>query len=1112
MCRQFSILIVLAAGIFYSAISLCGYTGSHAYNNTSQSTTSVNTATGTFHFSYPLIKASGIHLPFTINLTYSFNVEGMFGLPNGWRLDIDYIDGKIAQLSGKQWLIDNKWNDETLTSSGLKYFNQHGTKFIDEGQEKNIPEDTTLFYRYKSCYKDGSVKYFSHQGLLVLELDRYGNKVYLEYEQPVSDLHKAKLSSIKDNYGNFYRFSYEPNSLIIHYPDGRKQTVYYSAQGVNTIVNPMGQRFDLSYVYRNGYSLIRTLKSPTGLGTELTYDSVPYKQDGKSKSMPVVIGFMQFDWATNKIHHQTHYSFTKGKNYTGFPLYELSSSSDSLMDSDDKTFHYTVEVKQTDGELINPNIHHKVYEYNFLHLPIEVRTLKNGKNFIKVRYQYEISPFKYSRITNYDKPAKVIHETWNEQLNDYIPSNRVDNTYDRYGNKTHEEHWVYSRDDSDWHQIRSLTYAYFTEHYSLLSETLDTDKTTGKTVKTAYRLTPSNKSHSAKLTFYQENAQASWRPWQQIDFQYDDKGREVANKLKWLAEGMPGVQSTEHYTHYLFDPSTAVLTTQHESSLGNISQTLTDTRNNQTIAEISAMGDKNQYFYNAIGQRTEVIDPEGNSHKTSYQSYDQYGCNTHVTTTPLGFTQQEHFDASGRLIKREEMFDGRYVTLEEKAYNAFGKLTIHKDQFGQVSTHEYDDSIRLIRVVDPWNNKTDFHYDDDNLTQLISHNGRPYQKIIKTPWQQKVEKINFPVTNDISIDSVSKVIIKNGFNLKIKEVSSLINTTNNTYHKGITSRYYYDAGHNPLVIETQGFDGLQSTKHTQYDLFNNVFTFVKTQTINDKKDTRSGYRYAYNSDNQLISVTSPESQHHDHLVTRHRYNKDGREIEKELSDGHIIKYEYNPRGLIQSVSFHRLDKPYKVSHHYDADSRLIQTKDSENQSLHYQYDERGLLTHFYYPDGNVQQYLYDAHHRLIKQTNVGHSLFSYEYHPEHKGKLSKITTGNDQVTFTYGEDDNGMKGQLLQLDREFSGSGKTQEVYTYGPYGRLSSSSVTIDEGILLLANHYLYQPRGELVEHLMEAVTNDNKHVKYSVNYQYDSFKRLINEMHLTTSIRAGSRRQNRA
>ena len=68
-------LLMMIATFIYSGSNMSAYSGSQAYNNGEHLQASVNVATGTFHFSYPVISTTGIHHPFKINLTYSFNCD-----------------------------------------------------------------------------------------------------------------------------------------------------------------------------------------------------------------------------------------------------------------------------------------------------------------------------------------------------------------------------------------------------------------------------------------------------------------------------------------------------------------------------------------------------------------------------------------------------------------------------------------------------------------------------------------------------------------------------------------------------------------------------------------------------------------------------------------------------------------------------------------------------------------------------------------------------------------------------------------------------------------------------------------------------------------------------
>ncbi len=79
MIRSFLALLLITCCTVYAQNS--NYKGSQAYNHTNYLNAFVNTATGTFHFSYTLIKMTGKQAPFTINLTYGFKTTGAFGLP-----------------------------------------------------------------------------------------------------------------------------------------------------------------------------------------------------------------------------------------------------------------------------------------------------------------------------------------------------------------------------------------------------------------------------------------------------------------------------------------------------------------------------------------------------------------------------------------------------------------------------------------------------------------------------------------------------------------------------------------------------------------------------------------------------------------------------------------------------------------------------------------------------------------------------------------------------------------------------------------------------------------------------------------------------------------------
>ncbi len=1110
MAKLFSILtgVVVITLFTGSEVSFSEYKGSQAYNHFKQPHTSVNIATGTLNFSYPLIKASGIHYPFSLNLTYQFNSTGKFGLPKGWELDIDHINDKTLTIGGQQWLIDPLWHDETFFASGLKYFNQHGSKFYDIYEEQPIPAEPSLYYRYKAALKDGSVKYFANDGLLVLEQDRFGNCIKIEYEQPIYSIKEAMISAITDQYNNRYTFSYEPSTIIIHYPDSTTQHINFSPEGVLTIRNPLHQYFKFEYIDFDKYKLIRTLKTPNGLLTELAYSRIPIKNSVGTNTLPVVTLFKQSDLATNKIHHETHYSYSSQNNYTGYPQYSMSYSGDSLIDSNDQNYRYTVDVKHVSYGSDGSIIHEKRHEYNYLHLPVTIYTYKQGKMFLQTRYDYLISPFKYERSTNYDKPVRVIHSIWSLHHRKFILSNRTDHDYDLYGNKTREKHWIYDRELMHWRQLRDIRHTYFNDNFSLLSETIDKDMISGKAIKTVYHLSPSKKNYNRKRTYFiKDEKNTIWQPWQQVDYRHDQKGREISSELKWLTKDMPGVQKTHNKTRYYFNDQSKVLTTEYENSHGHVTKELKDTRNDRLIAQISALGEKVQYGYNELGQIIQYTDPEGNIYSTTYQTYERDGLNSSIAQSPLGLRQRQQQDASGRVTVYEEEVDGHYQIIKKREYNAFGKLTFQQDQLGRHTSYEYDDQIRLTGSVDTWRNTTTIVYDDDHLLQNTYVNGFKHKTIKQIPWRLTTQITHYPArhfahnpddksavakgkVNDTQV--VEQVVKKNGFDQILWQESALLDLKYANRHSIIKSTFDYDAGHNTSIIHTQGFDDISLTKRLSYDLFNNIFTYTKSHKNNNVLTHHDGYRHIYNSENQLECVLAPNSKT---PVNSFRYDGNGREIERKLADGNAIKYQYNARGLLSYTGWEREGRPYKVFHQYDADGHLTKMYDNEGQTQKYQYDLRGNLTQLVYPDQQCQIYTYDKNGRLTHWEAPDITSIAYHYNDKDNGKISAIKSTTSQLRFIYGENSNGLKGQLLAVKREMAGSGNSKETFTYEPFGNLAHTNVTVDDDVPLFAVDYQFLPRGQLIRQEVQ-MKNASQQKKITL-YDYDSLNRLKKESH---------------
>ena len=1071
--------------------ALAAYNGSHAYNHTKAFNVQVNTATGTLSLTYPLIEAQGIRMPLKVNLTYSFNAVGMFGLPTGWRLDLDHITQHTAELGGMQWLIDNLWHDETGFASGLKYFNQHGTQFWDKGQALPIPGYPHLNYRHVSYHKDGSRQFFSHQGLLILQVDRFDNHVQFNYEEPVASLESARLIGIKDDYGNVYRFSYEPGTLIIHSPDNREQRVYFNGEGVTEIENPLRQSYKITYVNQFGRNLIRTLQTPEGLITELSYGGIFYTDDSGKKQMPVVSHLKQFDQANLTIHHEAYYTFSEANNYTGYPTYALSSRGDSLMDSNDQSYKYSVQVTQVNGE----QQHQQVHEYNYLHLPVEVRTLRQGQPYLKTTYEYAISPFKYSRSTNYDKPTEVTRYIWNGVT--YLPSDKTLTTYDAYGNKLSETRSVYDRQRQQWKALKMAVNRYFTDHYSLLAEHTRYDLLGGRAIRNTYALAVDGKTHSHERLAWKSSF-ADWQNWQQKDLTYDDKGRQRSTTDRWLVKNQPGIQSISHHIRYQFNPATAELTIIQVSDQGREYSTILDTRNARRLKTITPKGEVTTYTYDALNRVLTHTDPAGYVSRSSYETFSDEGQNTTTVQSPLGDTRRIIHDASKRPISHQDLHKGRWRTLSRHSYDAFGKVASKTNILGLTTTFAYDEQGRRTQTIDPWGNEHRIDYNDAAMTTTTRINGRQHQVVSKVPWERKRITSLYPVTNnphDQATVFVKTTAVQDAHNKTINTTTALVDLRTQKQRETATNHLRYDAQHNLIASDTATWDGLHGRKTRQYDLLNHLYSWHKTLKTPEHTSSHSGYRYLYDSDGLLATVESPKNAAGSRLYLQHRYDKNGREIEKILQNGHRVDYQYDNRGLLTQHAWTRNQKRHVVSRQYDADGRLVQLSDSNGQTMHYRYTPGGRLLEMRYPDDRSISYTLDDYDRVITQKDANQTKQYFIYKPEDKGRLSSLKVKGSRIDFHYGEDDNGQRGQLLKRVTNAEATGKTETHVRYGVFGRIvesTSSNHKAQYGV-----SYDYKPLGELLKQVQKLTKTGELPQQYTTEYRYDGLKRLTDEVH---------------
>jgi RHS repeat-associated protein len=1081
--------------IAFSAFAEEDYPGSQAYNKTQLSSESVNAATGTFDYSYPLISAKGHVSNFQLHLSYRFNKEGMFSLPNGWQLDLDFIKEKSAFINGQEWLINQLWRDETGFGSGLRYYNLHGTSFIDKGEAKEIPGHQGVSYRYRSNHKDGSIKYFSHQGLIVIEEDRFGNFIKFDYEEPISSLRSARLKTLTDNYGNQYRFDYVPGGIILTSPDKRKTQIYFNKNGVEAIANPMGQRTEFTYTNFAGRNLLRTIQTPKGLMTQISYSTINYSDGNSKRQMPVVHLLEKIDLAKNKKIEETHYTYSEDNNFTGYPMYSLSNNSDSLMDSQDKSYRYSVEI--TRSELIGrvPQNNRKRYYYNYLHLPIEVLTLKDGLPHIKTTYEYAISPFKYSRSTNYDKPRETINWIWDNSQKIYIPSDKILTTYDLYGNKIKESRLVFDRVSQQWRAVHHQTKAWYNEAFGLEKENIRKDALTDQVIRTRYTLSKDKKTHADKIIHYKKQNETTWKPWQKFSIVHDDLGRKTYSSSQWLLSDQLGPQKTAYTKEYAYHKDSGLLTVKQTSHLGAEHTEIQDTRSGNLIEKRTPTGSIWQYEYDDLDRLTKETNPLGKATAYTHQNFDKDGINQIIKETPLHYKVATVTDAAGRVTEHKDFFHNDWRRLSAMEYNGWNKVTKHTNILGLDTKTTYDQFERHIQQIDYWGNIHRIDYDDLHLTSTTYLNQHKVKKIEKQPWFAKTIHRKYPVfdnPNDPQTHFLEETLEKNGFGQNIRHTSALIHRQTLKPVDMIRSDYRYDPSFNRISKTIQGFDGLKLTRLSQYDIFQNPVTETKIQTIGDKTSQARTDLSEFNEDNQLIKVVTSEK-----MTTQFINDKEGRRIKTIQPDGSDIRYEYNLLGQIVKNSWMRGGKRLEITKSYNDDHQLISLSDNDGLVIKYDYLPNGKVHTITYPDGKIMTMDHDDKNRVIARTDFVGKRSHMIYNANDKGNISEIQVDKYRIQFEYGEDDNNMKGNLINQIARLDDGSETHSQFYYGGFRNLTKTThFSKPTGTVFNTTHH-FNHRGQIESIANHSHQGHKPSLERLQKYQYDSLNRLISEMH---------------
>lgn len=489
-------------------------------------------------------------------------------------------------------------------------------------------------------------------------------------------------------------------------------------------------------------------------------------------------------------------------------------------------------------------------------------------------------------------------------------------------------------------------------------------------------------------------------------------------------------------------------------------------------------GTKEHFGYNGKNQRVLHTDRNGN---TTRMAYDNRGNLTQVVN-PLGEKMSLTYDADNRLIllkvngkeKLHNIYDrkgnlvsstgadgtgnrmeydgqGRPVCIENAdksvtkiTYDPKGNIISIRDAGGTEISYRYDSLNRVIQSVDRNGNATAYEYNDaDKVSRVTNPLGayRSYSYNESGKITEVTDYDGYTVKADYNeTGRVSRITDKEG-NIKEYTYDRMWNTSLIRQPDGGTVLYKYDRN-NRLCEEClpEGgsilytYDGNGNrTGITDAEGNHTVFTYDALNRIIKTTDAAGAEMcYDYDAEGNLACVTDALGN-----KTVYAYDGMGRCISETDALGNTTAYTYDMMGNLTGIRYpnggmeERVYQNGKLAEHrradgsimryaYDANGNCICMENGTGEKLAITYDALDRRESVTNPDGGIVRYEYDAVGNITKMTDGNGNVTRYVYTPN--GNLSLVTDAlGNETRYAYDS-----MGHLVKVER----TGEASEIQT----------------------------------------------------------------------------------
>ncbi|MBX9941863.1 MAG: hypothetical protein K2Y32_21530 [Candidatus Obscuribacterales bacterium] len=355
-----------------------------------------------------------------------------------------------------------------------------------------------------------------------------------------------------------------------------------------------------------------------------------------------------------------------------------------------------------------------------------------------------------------------------------------------------------------------------------------------------------------------------------------------------------------------------------------------------------------QYGYDAVGNRTSMTDPRGNS--TAYV-FDPLRRMTQITDpAPFNFVTNLTYDDNGNKtsVQKQTGIPATPWQTFNYGYTLSDKLQTITDPASHVTTYEYDINDRVKSITDAENRKWQYSYDPVSRVQTV--------------------------TDPANIVCDTRTYTTNGLLASQKDANN--NTTEFTYD-GLDRK------------DRVKYPDAKFEQNKSYDPNGNLLTFRTraNKTINYEYDSlyrvtskfpqgQATVSYSYDLAGRLLSASTPEVPGDPSTGDFQRgYDSAGRFISETYPDGKVVAHELDANGNRTKTTW---PDGYYINRNFDQLNRLtdIKLNGATASAAHFDYDQLSRRTGLTLNNGTNTAYSYALNNDLtgLQHNYVGSSV------------------------------------------------------------------------------------------------------------------------------------------